>query len=132
MNASLDPSSFDDEEKPLDPATERVRRKMVRLMVVSIGIMTIGLMAVFGAIVYKFTNLGGSKTENAGASDSKLAESQTGSFKSTIDIPDGASIVSTALDGTRISLTLGYSDGKQEIWLYDIATDRMLGKISVK
>jgi len=46
-----------DEEQPLDPAMERVRRKMVRLMVISIGIMMVGLMAVLGAIVYK---IGGS------------------------------------------------------------------------
>jgi hypothetical protein len=43
------------EEKPLDPDMEKVRRKMVRLLAVSIGIMFIGLMAVLGAIVYKFT-----------------------------------------------------------------------------
>jgi hypothetical protein len=43
------------EEKPLDPEMEKVRRKMVRLLAVSIGIMFIGLMTVLGAIVYKFT-----------------------------------------------------------------------------
>ncbi len=126
MNASS-PPSFDDEEKPLDPATERVRRKMVRLMVISIGIMMIGLMAVFGAIVYKFTNLGGKSSD-----DSAVSSNNLDTFETAIDIPEGATIVSTALDGTRVSLTLSYSDGKQEIWFYDIATDRMLGKIAVK
>ena len=33
----------DDNEKPLDPATEKVRRKMVRLLAVSIGVMMMGL-----------------------------------------------------------------------------------------
>ena len=41
------------DEKPLDPEMEKVRRKMVRLLAVSIGVMFIGLMAVLGAIVYK-------------------------------------------------------------------------------
>jgi hypothetical protein len=43
------------DEKPLDPEMEKVRRKMVRLLAVSIGVMFIGLMTVLGAIVYKFT-----------------------------------------------------------------------------
>lgn len=43
----------DDLEKPLDPAVERIRRKMARLLVVSIAVMMIGLMAVLAAIVYK-------------------------------------------------------------------------------
>ena len=47
-----------DEEKPLDPAVERVRRRMLRLMVISIGIMMTGLMAVLGAIVYKIGSYG--------------------------------------------------------------------------
>ena len=43
------------DEKPLDPEMEKVRRKMVRLLAVSIGIMFIGLVTVLGALVYKFT-----------------------------------------------------------------------------
>lgn len=41
------------QEPPLDPAMERVRRKMIRLLVISIGIMVIGLIAVLSAVVYK-------------------------------------------------------------------------------
>ena len=50
--ANINPD-LDGEEQPLDPAMERVRRKMIRLLAVSIGIMVIGLMAVLAAIVYK-------------------------------------------------------------------------------
>ena len=42
-----------EEEKPLDPEMEKVRRKMVRLLVVSIGIMILGVMAVLAGVVYK-------------------------------------------------------------------------------
>ena len=44
-----------DDDKPLDPAVERVRRKLARLMIVSVGIMLVGVMAVLGAVVYKVT-----------------------------------------------------------------------------
>jgi hypothetical protein len=59
------------EEKPLDPDMEKVRRKMVRLLAVSIGIMFIGLMAVLGAIVYKFTQ------DDAAGSGSQIAAGST-------------------------------------------------------
>ena len=48
-----DPADDFDDDKPLDPAMEKVRRKLARLMAVSIGIMLVGLMAVLGAVVYK-------------------------------------------------------------------------------
>ena len=51
-------TSYDDTEAPLDPAAARLRRKLVRLLFVSGGIMMLGLIAVFGAIVYKL-NQGG-------------------------------------------------------------------------
>ena len=43
------------EEKPLDPVMENVRRKMVRLQLISGGIMLVMFMAVLAAIVYKLT-----------------------------------------------------------------------------
>ncbi|MGI9350200.1 MAG: hypothetical protein ACR2O3_01445 [Rhizobiaceae bacterium] len=49
--------TYDDtEEQPLDPVMERVRKKMIRLMIISTGIMMIGLLAVLFAIIYKFSN----------------------------------------------------------------------------
>lgn len=46
-----------DEEEPLDPAMERVRRKLVRLMIVSSSIMIIGLGAVFAGIFYRISEM---------------------------------------------------------------------------
>ena len=42
-----------DDEKPLDPAAERVRRKLVRFMAINLGILFLALMAVVAALVYK-------------------------------------------------------------------------------
>ena len=42
-----------EDEKPLDPALEKVRRKMIRLQIVSGCVLFVSLMAVFGAVVYK-------------------------------------------------------------------------------
>ena len=52
-----------DDDAPLDPAVERVRRKVMRLMGISVAIMMVGLMAVIGAIFYKISSSGSEKTE---------------------------------------------------------------------
>ena len=41
------------EEKPLDPAVESVRRKLVRFIAINLGMLFAALMAVVAAIVYK-------------------------------------------------------------------------------
>ncbi len=40
----------DQDDKPLDPAMENVRRKMVKLQLVSAGVMLVMLMAVLGRL----------------------------------------------------------------------------------
>ena len=45
--------SFDDDEKPLDPAMLRVQAKMRRLMLIAGLTLGLGILAVFGAILYK-------------------------------------------------------------------------------
>ena len=47
------PPFDDDEDKPLDPAVEQVRRKLVRFVAINLGLLFIALMAVVGALVYK-------------------------------------------------------------------------------
>ena len=47
--------SIDEDEKPLDPAVERVRRKLMRLLLVSTGIMVLGFAAVAIAVVYRIS-----------------------------------------------------------------------------
>lgn len=87
-------------EKPLDPATERVRRKLVRLLAVSIGIMLIAVMAVLSAVVYKVSSGSGGARPQPGA---ELA----------IAIPAGADIVETSLDGDRALLRIRTATGMQ-------------------
>ena len=47
------PNFTDEQEAPLDPAFEKVRRKMVRLLVISSSVIILGLMAVVFSIVYR-------------------------------------------------------------------------------
>ncbi len=94
-----------EEEEPLDPVLERVRRKMVRLLVVSIGIMMLGLMAVLVAVVYKITNPDG----NSVASDVPVE----------LKIPAGSTLVSTHMSEGKVLLVLKLADGSQRILVVD-------------
>ena len=80
-------SDEDEAEAPLDPAVERLRRKMVRLLAVSIGVMMIGVMAVLAAVVYKAMGSGGA----AAPDGAEIA----------LALPAGADVRSISLDGDR-------------------------------
>lgn len=116
-----------DEEAPLDPATERLRRKMVRLLAVSISIMMIGLMAVLGAIVYRISNSGEASPEAAGS-----GEAVSALIEGRIEINPGARIISTALDGNRVLLHIRGSDGVQTLLVYGLAEDRVIARIAIE
>lgn len=96
---------------------------MVRLLFVSGGIMMLGLIAVFAAIVYKLN-----EREGGGASRLSAASPVEG----RIAIPPGQRIVSTSLDGDRALLTLTAPDGATSLLLIDLASGATLGRYAVE
>lgn len=83
------------DEKPLDPAVEAVRRKMARLLLGSFGVMVLGLIAVFAAIVYKL---------NTGVTVS------TDLVEAEIALPAGSEILSVSLDGPHVLIHTSQPD----------------------
>jgi hypothetical protein len=122
-NAALD----DEPEKPLDPAMEKVRRKMIRLLFISISVMMAGLMAVLFAIVYKMNS----------RPDSPLAETAvtmpqgTGEISGTIALPEGARINGQSLSGNRILFDLSLPDGQRELAVFDMAANRFVARYTL-
>lgn len=98
----------DPAEIPVDPATERVRRKMVRLLAVSIGVMLIGVMAVLAAVVYR-VNEPRAGTVPQGASVPFV-------------LPAGTEILESNLSGDSILLRVEGPDGAGEILVMDRAS----------
>ncbi len=94
---------------------------MVRLLVISIGIMMIGLMSVLGAIVYKIKQAGDSKTPSP-----NTAISSGTNIAKDIRLPKGASLLSANLDGNNILLTLKLVDGKRQLAIYDTNSARII------
>lgn len=114
----------DDEEEPLDPAAERLRRKLARLLFVSGGIMMLGLIAVFAAIVYRVGALGESEAD-AGAVFAEPVEA-------AIALPTGMRLVAVELDGERALLTLEDAEGRASLLLVDLGSGRRLGLYSLR
>jgi hypothetical protein len=123
-------TAFDEQdEKPLDPAMERVRRKMVRLLAVSIGIMMTGLMAVLIAVVYKVAS---QPPKPAGATPTSAVQpSGDGVANGDIVLPPGTRIVSQSVSGSQLSLLTQATDGAQTLMVYDMNARRFIAKFTV-
>ncbi len=122
------PQADDKEEKPLDPAVENVRRKLVRFMAVNLGLLFLALMVAVAAIVYKSRSR--APVEPVAASDipTPAGAAQTGD----IVLPVGARIVSQSLSGNRIAIDAELADGGREIFVYDMAAQRIVGRYAVR
>lgn len=118
----------DDDEKPLDPAVEKVRRKLVRFVGINLGLLFVALMAVVAAIVYKsrseVAEVPGQEAEIPVAAGDLLASGK-------IALPAGAKIVSQALSGNRVSLDVELAGGARALFVYDLATGRMMGRFDI-
>ena len=125
-------------EPVLDPAMERVRRKMIRLLAVSIGVMLIGLMAVLAAVVYKINRApetpatqearsaipGQTAAQPVKPEPPKLIESQ-------INLVPGTRLLSQSLSGNQLSLETLLPDGGTELIIYDYRESRVVGRIKL-
>ena len=117
----------DEEEAPLDPVMARVRKKMIRLLVISMSIMIIGLLSVFGAIIYKIGS-NGKDEKQAIAGSTQI----TPGVNSSLELPAGATIQSMSLDGLNVLLQLELPDGTRQLLVYGINDQRILATITVE
>lgn len=141
------------QEPQIDPAMERVRRKMVRLLIISIAIMVIGLMAVLAAIVYKINKSsdtaeaqtaqsdipgqspganspGQSLAGNiAGQQSSPTSAEQLPLVESQLELAPGTRLLSQSLSGNLLSLETLLPDGGTEIMIYDYRQSRFVGRM---
>ncbi|KRB61998.1 hypothetical protein ASE04_20565 [Rhizobium sp. Root708] len=115
------------EEKPLDPAMESVRRKMIRLQIVSGVIMFVSLMAVFGAVVYK-TMRAPAKEAVAVSSSAVPAD---GPISATANLPSGFIIQSSSLSAGQIMFFGSTADGVMKALVFDIKAGRIVADVTI-
>jgi hypothetical protein len=120
---------LNDDEKPLDPEVERVRRKLLRFMIVNLVILFVAFAAVIGAFIYKSSHASKRTAEQEAQS---RPPSGADAVIGTISIPAGAQIVSQTLAGKEVLFGLELADGSRSFLLYDLGTGRMLGTYAVK
>ena len=121
------------EEKPLEPELEKVRRKMIRLLGVSIGIMFVGLMAVLAAIVYKVSQ----PDEEVALAD---APAVTGAASPAVGfatgpveaaLPEGFVVEDVSLDGGNVLFFGRLADFSARAFIVEAATGTVLGELVI-
>jgi hypothetical protein len=109
--ATIDHSSEPD-EKPLDPEQQRIVAKVRWLMLVSGFATFLGIAVVMGVIGYRVYRSGGS-----------VAPAEV-----TATLPKGAKVVSTAVAGDRIAVTVEVG-GALEVRTFDLKTLNATGRL---
>jgi len=116
------------EDKPLDPVMENVRRKMMRLQLVSGGIMLLMFMAVRAAIVYKISTRDGKPEASAAGS---LAVPSDAPVRATAMLPAGFAVSAVSQSSGQILFYGVMADGARKAFLFDIAAGRVVAEIDV-
>lgn len=120
------PNLNEDQEAPLDPALEKVRRKMIRLLIISSSAIIVGLMAVVFSVVYRVDKLDDKATADAAVAASAIPAQQT------LSLPAGFNVLSTAMDGNRILVIGSTPDGGRRMIVHDISTAKQVTDIEIK
>lgn len=116
------------EEKPLDPVMENVRRKMIRLQLVSAGVMLVMLMVVLGAIVYKLTRPGKTDAPQTAA----VAVPSDAPLTAVAALPAGFEVSDVALSGGQILFYGAVGGSDRRAIVFDIAAGRIVANIAVQ
>ncbi|WEK50396.1 MAG: hypothetical protein P0Y66_22620 [Candidatus Kaistia colombiensis] len=119
-SSSNQPGAQPGGDTPLDPAVERVRQKLRRLILVSSLTVLLGFVAVLFAVIYRI-GPGGSKS-GLTPSSAELRIEQA--------IPAGGRVVSSSLNGDQLALTLDVG-GATRVVILNINTGKVLRNISL-
>ncbi|WP_313531527.1 hypothetical protein [Shinella sp.] len=122
----------DQEDKPLDPVMENVRRKMMRLQLVSGGIMFLMFLAVLAAIVYKINTRESKPDAALSAASGGLAVPSDAPVKATATLPDGFALSAVSNSGGQILFYGVMPDGARKAFVFDIAAGRTVAEIDIK
>ena len=121
-------SSFDNDEKPLDPALLRVQAKMRRLMLIAGLTLAFGILVVFAAILYRIAG-GPDKAPpvtlwSPGDVVPMLSLGEMG-------LPAGARLAGTTADGGRLILTYQRPGGGSSLVFIDETSLKVTGRLDL-
>lgn len=116
--------NLDQDEKPLDPAAERVRQKLVRFMAINLGILFFAVMVVIAAVVYRSWT-----TPEATADMQPTPIGET--TKAPLVIPAGARVISQSIANGRLSLQVALEPQGEAILVYELPSGRLVGQYDI-
>ena len=119
----------DENEAPLDPAFEKVRRKMVRMLIVSSSVIVLGLMAVVFSVVYRVNKLPPAETPVATVPSAQNLP--VPAAQQTVTLPEGFVVKSSSISGNLILIYGASPDGRQHFIVHDIGTGKRVTEIDV-
>ncbi|WP_310242419.1 hypothetical protein [Rhizobium rosettiformans] len=118
------------EDKPLDPVMEGVRRKMVKLQLISGGIMAALFLAVLVSIFYKLTRDEGS-AQPATTSAQPFAVPSDQPLSLTANLPAGFRVVQTSLSGSQMLIYGETDSGERKALVFDLALGRIIADVTL-
>jgi hypothetical protein len=119
------PLTDENEEKQLDPAVERVRRRLLRFVVINLSLLFTAVIIVIAAVVYR------SATKDAPPVATDIAVPDGEMIDAQIPVPAGSRLVSQSLSGNRVSLDLETANGERIILVYDIGQRRVIARLAL-
>ena len=118
----------DEEDKPLDPAAEKLRQRLVRFMVINLVVVFGLVFIVVAALVYR--NMSDDAPPPNRAGEIRPPEGE-GVLTGSIALPAGARVVSQSLSGERLSVEAELADGRRAIFIYDTRLARIISRFDV-
>lgn len=103
-------------DAPLDPAVERVRRKLLRFAIVNIGILFLALALVVAALAWRSVS---------------AAKAPAAFVEAELALPQGAQVSSHAVSPTEISLFATLPNGAGAVFVFARADGRLVGRYAV-
>ncbi|MCZ2328887.1 hypothetical protein [Bartonella sp. F02] len=129
LQSSLEENSLLSSNDPLDPAVERIRKKLMRLMLISISITIALILAVLGGVIYKII------AHEPATKDTKLFSApNTGSeiTSHTLRLPEKTQILSHSLSEKNIMLHVLTPNGQTQFMIYNYYTGELISTLSVE
>lgn len=118
------------EDKPLDPVMEGVRRKMVKLQLISGGIMAALFLAVLVSIFYKLTRDEGS-TQPVATTAQPFAVPSDQPLSLTANLPAGFRVVQTSLSASQMLIYGETASGERKALVFDLALGRIIADVTL-
>ncbi|WP_212113063.1 hypothetical protein [Bartonella queenslandensis] len=116
------------QDLPLDPAVERVRKKLMGLMMISVLITLFLILTVLFLIVYKVTTGSAPKQTELSSSHSKNPHV----IHHTLSLPKKTQILSQSLTENNIVLKILTPDEQTKFMIYNYHTGALIAVLSIK